>query len=811
MIEIKNLNKTYDRHRSNANHVLHDVSLTLPDTGFVCILGPSGCGKTSLLNAIGGLDTFDNGEIRTGDYTANRRASSKTDAQRNKNFGYIFQNYYLLPEHSVGYNVYLGLHSLKLKHKEKLRRVKEALKAVDMERYIRRNVAELSGGQQQRVAIARTLARKPRVILADEPTGNLDEANTRNICTLLRKISKTSLVLMVTHEQRIARFFADRIISLDEGRISRDETCWDRNTLSEDHDQTIYTGEYTQEQLSSDTVTLNLFRQEGAPPALLSVVVLKDQIIIKLADERNISCGDPKDYPVLVEGKRPELTVEDVDNSSITWDQESHVVSKPGCGIRLLDMFKEARYIHKSKGARTIGTRIFLILLTILTAVSIGDYLKLCSINPENFIETHSKALLVTIERGKNANAGTNTQILSKEVRERLEDSGLEYTYTLSPGTSATISGSAFRQVDALSMDVPACNYVPIEYLDESTLIAGRMPAHAGEVVVDRWVLDKILEKDTVAGNGITGRDYFLDKKMDFTKMDLAPTIVGICDSGEPAVYLYEEALLCLSKPGISVASLSSLQQRFPGTYDDVFLEPDECIVLPYNAGSPYRDKLYATYRVATKYSFTIVKSIEEKDFCAKIVIADSMVETMKESMLGESFWLYCQDKEAMIAYLNSLEEELDGCVEIKIKDDYTTKMNEYLEASQMRMDARTIVTVTVIAMCMVMLYLLRRSQVVERIGMLAVYRLLGVPSRKVAGIFAMESLVSTLKTALPAALTVWLALFFLGDLVELLLPLRAAMYVYAGVTVFHLLVTWMPMMRLLWMPPARLAAKYDF
>ena len=128
-----------------------------------------------------------------------------------------------------------------------------------------------------------------------------------------------------------------------------------------------------------------------------------------------------------------------------------------------------------------------------------------------------------------------------------------------------------------------------------------------------------------------------------------------------------------------------------------------------------------------------------------------------------------------------------------------------------MRADARTILTVTIVAMSMVMLYLLRRAQVTERIGMLAVYRLLGVPARKLVGIFTLESLIATLTTALPSALAVYLALLLLKDKAELLLPLSAAAWVYAGVTVFHLLVTLLPMLRLLRLPPARLAAKYDF
>ena len=253
MIKIENLKKTYDKGSRHAHEVLHGLSFELPDTGFVCILGASGCGKTSLLNAIGGLDLFDSGKIITERAKITRASSRIMERERNASFGYIFQNYYLLAEHSAAYNVYLGMHSMGLSRKEKLARVKDALERVDMLRYRKRPVGELSGGQMQRVAIARAIARRPRVIFADEPTGNLDEANTMNICSILKELSRESLVVMVTHEERIARFFADRIITLDEGRIESDVTEWDRGTIDAGAKDTVYTGDYVEEKLDADT------------------------------------------------------------------------------------------------------------------------------------------------------------------------------------------------------------------------------------------------------------------------------------------------------------------------------------------------------------------------------------------------------------------------------------------------------------------------------------------------------------------------------------------------------------------------------
>lgn len=225
MMKVQNLNKTYDRRSANANQVLKDVSFTLPDTGFVCILGPSGCGKTSLLNVIGGLDKFDSGILEMAGVRVSSYGTRAFEAQRNCNFGYIFQNYYLLQAHTVAYNVYLGLHSLDLTHAQKLERVREALNAVDMERYLRRKVSTLSGGQQQRVAIARALCMDPEILCFDEPTSALDPELTQEVLAVMRDLASEDMTMMVvTHEMGFAREVADRVIFMDGGQIVEEGT-----------------------------------------------------------------------------------------------------------------------------------------------------------------------------------------------------------------------------------------------------------------------------------------------------------------------------------------------------------------------------------------------------------------------------------------------------------------------------------------------------------------------------------------------------------------------------------------------------------
>ena len=200
MLELKKVNKYFNRHKKNELHVINNTSLTIKDNGLVALLGPSGCGKTTLLNAIGGLDKVKKGSIYINGEKVNSRLSSKVDRIRNISVGYIFQDYKLIENLSVYDNVAIVLKMLGIKDKQEIKlRVEYVLEKVGMLRYKKRPASMLSGGQQQRVGIARAIVKDPDIILADEPTGNLDSKNSLEIMNIIKAISKDRLVLLVTH------------------------------------------------------------------------------------------------------------------------------------------------------------------------------------------------------------------------------------------------------------------------------------------------------------------------------------------------------------------------------------------------------------------------------------------------------------------------------------------------------------------------------------------------------------------------------------------------------------------------------------
>ena len=218
-IRVENIVKTFNRRSRNANKVLKGVSFDLPEKGLVCIFGKSGSGKTTLLNIIGGLEKADSGKV----YIDGECTSGKTDKIRNAKIGFIFQNYYL----EKGYTIAEILRNQMIiagfkDEKEIARRTEEALKLVDMERFKNKLGDALSGGQQQRVAIARAIVKGSDVILADEPTGNLDAENTMKVMDILKEISRTQLVVIVTHEVSLIKKYADSHIKIVDGELVED-------------------------------------------------------------------------------------------------------------------------------------------------------------------------------------------------------------------------------------------------------------------------------------------------------------------------------------------------------------------------------------------------------------------------------------------------------------------------------------------------------------------------------------------------------------------------------------------------------------
>lgn len=220
MLEVKNLKRVYKVKGGSSVYALNDVSIKFPETGLVFILGKSGSGKSTLLNVMGGLDKADEGEIIINGKSSKSFSKTEMDSYRNTYLGFIFQEYNILNDFSVKENIALAL---ELQHKKATdEAINDILKEVDLEGYGKRKPNELSGGQKQRVAIARALVKNPKIIFADEPTGALDSNTGKQVFETLKNLSKTRLVVVVSHDRDFAEHFGDRVIELKDGEIISD-------------------------------------------------------------------------------------------------------------------------------------------------------------------------------------------------------------------------------------------------------------------------------------------------------------------------------------------------------------------------------------------------------------------------------------------------------------------------------------------------------------------------------------------------------------------------------------------------------------
>lgn len=237
MLKLQSITKDY-KSGDTVVHALKGVDISFRKSEFVSILGPSGCGKTTLLNIIGGLDHYTDGELYIDNVSTKNYNDRDWDTYRNHRIGFIFQSYNLIPHQTISENVELALTISGVNKAERVKRAHDALDRVGLAGLYQKKPNQLSGGQCQRVAIARALVNDPEILLADEPTGALDTATSIQIMDLIQEIAKECLVIMVTHNPELAEKYSTRIIRLLDGEVQSDSDPFDDTGVAEQTEKT---------------------------------------------------------------------------------------------------------------------------------------------------------------------------------------------------------------------------------------------------------------------------------------------------------------------------------------------------------------------------------------------------------------------------------------------------------------------------------------------------------------------------------------------------------------------------------------------
>ena len=319
MLETKNLCKIYKPKKGVPVTALDHVSLRFPDKGMIFLLGKSGSGKSTLLNLLGGLDRYDSGEIIIKGVSSKDFKQKHFDSYRNTYVGFIFQEYNVLEEFSVGANIALAIELQNRKASDE--EINEILREVDLEGYGNRKPNELSGGQKQRVAIARALVKKPEIIMADEPTGALDSNTGRQVLETLKRLSKTKLVIVVSHDREFAENYADRIIELADGRVISDmevDTC---ASVDKETEALTYDGQDIQipagyHLTEADRMAINTYIEDLQKDVTIRIGRKKSGRKFAPTDTRKIKAADSASFH-LIKSKLPMKNAFKIGSSSL--------------------------------------------------------------------------------------------------------------------------------------------------------------------------------------------------------------------------------------------------------------------------------------------------------------------------------------------------------------------------------------------------------------------------------------------------------------------------------------------------------------
>ena len=806
MIQINKLNKYYNKGKDNEIHVINEVSFTLPDTGFVCILGESGSGKTTLMNAIGGIDDFKSGSIEFLDTVIKKTGSKEFEKYRTSEFGYIFQNYYLLRDRTVAYNIRLCLNMYELSEQEMEERIDYVLEAVDMKRYKKRKVSQLSGGQQQRIAIARALAKSPKVIFADEPTGNLDEANTMRIMSILKKVSNNCLIVLVTHEKSLAQFFADRIISIADGKIIRDVQSQGAYSYSFADDNNLYLKEYEKSTSDLGTLRLNTYSKEALPILNINLVYVQGKFYIETPDNTNVAFLTAADKKKIIDDVRPELDLADVENYEYCLPPLGQA-TKPHLGIE--EILRISWQNTKLLGRKQLFLVIALLTMAILSVFAVADSLTLYHIDKEAIV--HSDSHLITVTTAKNDTLGYSEYSESfGGMYEQLRNSGLDVDLYIDIQKELTYTYQGFSQIQDLTGTLERFSYVPLTYLDESDLIYGRMPEAMNEVVVDRWVLEDFLNCNGLIRSVMPEIQSFLNQELTVPKKSMTLIIVGISDSGEPDLYIDPYMGMSISAWSDAVGSLSQLKSAYPGVYDEYELMMGEALIAESNQNTNQTTKFY---KADCGLEFNIIGSYTD-EFAPRYVVSDEEYETLVAAMnnYAKRITVYCKDKAEFIRFMKQgLNQETYDKLQITLTDRYETSVQKYEEARSIKINTRFIVTLAIALISMVILYFTMKTNAMKKIHDIAVYRLLGISKGSIYLMFALENLYVSCYTTLPGVVITVVLMKFLASIPSLELTLIYPWYLVivnvAMLVAANLVVGLWPIRRIVKLPPAKIAS----
>ena len=818
MIKIEKVNKYYNKGKANQIHVIDNTTMTLPDKGIVCLLGPSGCGKTTLLNAIGGLDKVDRGTITIDGQRITRFSSNKIDSIRNARIGYIFQNFNLLDDRTVFENVAIALRMIGIRDKTTVTaRVRYCLEKVGIDQYRNKMAGSLSGGQRQRVAIARAIVKNPSIIIADEPTGNLDSANTLEIMNIIKTISKERLVILVTHERNIAEFYSDHVAEMKDGRIVKAYNNDSSRYLDYQLENKIYLKDMAVHKgFSQDDVSVDVYSDEERQ-ADIKVVIRGNNLYINTGGRLNVVDETSN--------------IEMVDDHYTAMD-ESYFNDNDFDYTACLPQKYKAKYssIYRlsnmiSSGWKTVKgfkrIKKFLMLGFVFAAMfaflAVSNVLGLLEVKPVDYRTTNGNYLTVSNT--------AKTEDLIDLV------GSLETVAYVIPGDtrmSITLPMDDYLQTNYAQEDL-IVSLAMTKVLTPEKLVAGSMPAEPHDVVLDKAIIDEFLRDGLGNAIGLDTMEEFIGRRLTVPNLD-DYKIVGISDTESPSLFVDESQVIYI----LSNGNTADDDFSFMGMGED---EEAEDVVksgrvmdldlaknkIKVKKGDKPEAESETIINIEHEDEVPIGKTVNTKVAGHKLVVvgyytSDSAdddtyyvhADTIRADYISKqkNFTAYTDDISLLKTMLT--KEGLSA----KVND--TRDRKQYINARKDQLTSALIVAGIIMLISLVEMFLMLRSSFLSRIKEVGTLRAIGLKKKDIYRMFTGEILVITFLTAIPGIAIMYFVLqqvvmkitYYLEGL-YMVNPM-IALITFGVILLFNLLAGLIPVFMTMRKTPAQILARTD-
>ena len=743
MIKINNVNKYFNRHKKNQIHVINNTTLTLEAPGLIALLGPSGCGKTTLLNTIGGLDKISSGSIIVNDERITKRRVGKIDEIRSLNIGYIFQDYHLINEMSVFDNVAMPLRMNGLKDKKEIkRRVNYVLERVGMYRYRNRPAEMLSGGERQRVGIARAIVKNPKIIIADEPTGNLDSRNTIEVMNIIKAISKDRLVILVTHEKELAEFYASRIITLSDGVITSDKENIHNDDLDYKMDGKIYLKDI-KNKVTTNVKNLSVnYYNDNNEKLDINIVLKNGNIYIETSNKEKVQVIGEDSSIELVNDNYKKLSKSIYEDYKFDFAEftNNNIKEKYSSIYNIFTLlvqgFKKVfsyGFIKKLLLMGFFASAMFIVfsVSTILASLKVKD---------EDFIKYNKNYLVI------------------KDNKVSVDEYNSYLNYD---GTSYILPGNSMVNFTVLLDDYFQTRYTSgilkgslssLEMISDSDLIAGKLPENESEIVVDKWTLNNLINDNNAKETGYLSYEEFLNKEVNVSEVKYY-TIVGIVDLSSPSIYVNEKEFISIinnsSIDEYSYDTNESKIQNYNLISNQINLtkgswpENDYEAIINEDYSEQYKIGSNLDYKV-NETPLKVVGYYHSNIGLDKYLVNEN---TIKYNLIinNSDLIVYAKDKESALTYYKE-----QG---INIRDAYYQSKEDYIEAIKPSIISKLIFSGIILVISLIEIFLIVRSSFLSRIKEVGILRAIGVKKGDIYKMFSGEILAITILASTPGLL----------------------------------------------------------